>query len=163
MRGEERYTKTDRSSLSTARALYVLLRIHDSPQNHPRTKDHHQVRTTKKTFADTEALTLAVASMSDEEFEGRILIGKATWTEVAELCAYSCQMTNLRLKPWETPPCHADEKNPWPDPVDSVTRFSEACRLLRKMLAAGISRWHPDPMKALEHAERKKARRRGAR
>ena len=96
--------------------------------------------------------------------EGRACICQSlTWGRVAELCAYSCQVDNLLLKAWETPPCHADEKDFSPDPECSPARNAEACALLRRMLAAGVSRWHPDPMKALEHAERKKARRRRAR
>jgi hypothetical protein len=39
------------------------------------------------------------------------------------------------------------------DPDDRAER-AEAARLLRRMLKAGVSRYHPDPMSALEKAEK---------
>ena len=42
-------------------------------------------------------------------------------------------------------PCFADEDD------DTL-----AGKLLREMLAAGVSRWHPDPMKALADAKQKR-------
>jgi hypothetical protein len=45
-------------------------------------------------------------------------------------------------------PCFADEDD------DTL-----AGKLLREMLAAGVSRWHPDPMKALADAKQKRTRR----
>lgn len=70
------------------------------------------------------------------------------WIEVAEFASYSCQIHALNLKPWESPPCHADEDDP--DPQDKAAQY-----LLRQMLAAGVSRFDPDPLAALEHAKRK--------
>ena len=65
------------------------------------------------------------------------------WREVAEFAAYGCQMHALSLRPWRDPPCHADEDETKP-------RDKAAQRLLRKMLAAGVSRYEPDPLAALE-------------
>lgn len=65
-------------------------------------------------------------------------IPPARWEDAAQSAAYSCQIAALKLKPWETPPCFADEDGADPGDV-----------LLRKMLAAKISRWHPDPLAAL--------------
>jgi hypothetical protein len=64
------------------------------------------------------------------------------WEAVARFAAYGCQMKSLRLRPWETPPCHVDE-----------SRTSREASFLRKMLAAGVSRFHPDPLAALAEAE----------
>jgi hypothetical protein len=61
------------------------------------------------------------------------------WEAVAESAAYSCQIKALKLKPWEDPPCFADGAGDGPADI-----------LLRKMLAAKISRWHPDPFAELE-------------
>jgi hypothetical protein len=70
------------------------------------------------------------------------------WDEVAEFAAMSCQYHALALKPWQEPPCHADEDDRHPrDPM--------AQRLLRKMLAAGVSRYDPDPLTALAGAKRR--------
>src|SRR5262245_4461299 len=77
------------------------------------------------------------------------------WHEVAEFAAYSCQIDALHLKPWQQPPCIVDEDDP--DEKDK-----DAQGLLRKMLAAGISRYEPDPMaalrKRLKDAAREKSR-----
>ena len=67
-----------------------------------------------------------------------------SWEEVAQFAAYGRQFVSLKLKPWQTPPCFvADENEP-------RVGEEEAAKLLRRMLRAGISRWHPDPMAALE-------------
>ena len=65
------------------------------------------------------------------------------WERVAQFAASCVQSRSLRLKPWESPPCQAD--------VDGGGHDAE---LLRKMLAAGVSTWHPDPIAALEEAAR---------
>lgn len=69
------------------------------------------------------------------------------WAEVAWFAAQCAQRKALRLKVWELPPCCVDP--------DDGTR---AAKLLRKMLAAGVSRFHPDPLAALEEANTAKSR-----
>ena len=71
------------------------------------------------------------------------------WDEVAQSAAYHCQHQALSLKPWQEPPCVADEDDPH-------ERDKNAQALLRKMLAAGVSRYDPDPMKALKSKRRRK-------
>jgi hypothetical protein len=76
--------------------------------------------------------------------------------------AYRCQYDALKLRPWDmTPscinPCEIDAmiaRGP-----NDPTPHSDynAAVLLRKMLAAGISRWEPDPMVALAQAKKKDA------
>jgi hypothetical protein len=61
-----------------------------------------------------------------------------TWTEVAEFAAYSCQIAALQLKRWQNPPCVCDGEGD--EPGD---------RLLRRMLAAGVSQFDPDPLAAV--------------
>jgi hypothetical protein len=58
----------------------------------------------------------------------------------AEFASYCCQCDSLHLKPWEEPPCEVDE---------DATEDSPARTLLGRMIAAGVSRFHPDPMAAL--------------
>lgn len=65
------------------------------------------------------------------------------WQEVAEFAAALCQRDALNLTPWEDPPCRAH--------VDAMGGDGSV-KLLAKMEAAGISRWHPDPLRALEQA-----------
>ena len=64
------------------------------------------------------------------------------WRSVAEFAAYHCQYQALHLKPWELPPCWVDEDDP--NERDKAARV-----LLSRMLAAGVSRYHPDPLVAL--------------
>jgi hypothetical protein len=65
---------------------------------------------------------------------------------VAEFAASSLQTRNLKLRPWETAPCDADGEGDTPADV-----------LLRKMLKAGISRWHHSPLEALAEAQEEHA------
>jgi hypothetical protein len=71
-------------------------------------------------------------------------LAEEPWDEVAKFAAYNCQIRALKLKPWEDPPCCGD--------VDG-DGAEEAAALLRKMLAAGISRWEPNPPRALAAAK----------
>jgi hypothetical protein len=77
--------------------------------------------------------------------------------------AYACQYAALRLRPWEWTPS-------WiaPSQIDAIIARGPnnlapqegdyaAAVLLRKMLAAGISRWEPDPIAALRAAAKKPA------
>ena len=89
-------------------------------------------------FAQSRASSKARAQQVDEMLEER------SWQEAAEFAAYDRQIDNMGLRPWETPPCCiADENEP---------RVGEevAAKVLRLMLRAGISRWHPNPIGALE-------------
>ena len=100
---------------------------------------------------DRAALKLAMEHASKEPARAAQLRSKLRdepWTEVAEFAAWCCQSRSLHLEPWSLPPCHGDSEH-HPDPA--------ARKLLDQMLAAGISRYHPDPMAALEAAKRKGA------
>jgi hypothetical protein len=57
--------------------------------------------------------------------------------------SYVCQLQALSLRPWQLPPgnCDEDEENP---------RDPNGQNLLRKMLAAGVSRYDPSPLAALK-------------
>ena len=72
------------------------------------------------------------------------------WEDVASLAAFGCQFAALGLRPWQSPPCVADESDP--DEPDA-----NAQQLLRKMLAGGVSRYGPDPLRALRKRRRGKA------
>lgn len=101
---------------------------------------------------DKAAWELAI-EMTRAESEGRASqIGQMLVTrdraDVGRFASYHCQMRALRLKPWEEPPCHL---------VD-LDYDHEAAELLRQMLALGVSRWHPDPIKAVEEAERQRVK-----
>jgi hypothetical protein len=76
---------------------------------------------------------------------------RAPWLEVAQACACREQHRNLSLRPWQPAPCHADPNGNGPD--DGVMGRRAAELLLARMLEFGVSRWHPDPLAALEQAE----------
>jgi hypothetical protein len=59
--------------------------------------------------------------------------------------AYHCQVNNLELRPWESPPMYGDSGS-----GDGRVRARE---LLKRLLAAGLSRYEPDPLKALAKYE----------
>jgi hypothetical protein len=103
------------------------------------------------TKTDRAALKLAIKQCRAESPERAEQIdaklADEPWEEVAEFAAYCCQTNNLRLKPWQTPPCHVGGDDVQP----------EAVRLLEQMRELGISRWHPDPLAAIEAAKQLKA------
>jgi hypothetical protein len=96
-----------------------------------------------------EALALARNESQEraEQIDGKLAQGEK-WAEVAGFCAYLCQMRALRLEPWQWPPSDVD--------LDDPDEEIEANTLLREMLAAGVSRFEPDPLRAI--AEAKKTR-----
>ena len=108
--------------------------------------------------ADRDALELAIAQTLAEPDANRVeqiewMLSERSRLEVAEFCSYHCQMKTLRLSPWETPPCHIDESRIGEiltaPPQHDVHSERTAAQLLEKMLALGISQYHPDPMTAI--------------
>jgi hypothetical protein len=110
------------------------------------------------TDADREALVLAIEiarrhSPADrQQIDGKLARGEP-WFAVAVFAAHGCQERALRLPPWQCwPPCTVE-----PDEVDAPglehRGIGSSAALLRRMLAAGVSRFHPDPVSAIERAE----------
>jgi hypothetical protein len=84
------------------------------------------------------AMTMAqkdrkLAAQLDKQLQDR------PWHEVAEFAAYCLQCENLKLLPHQTPPCA----------VIGDSRARDAADLLRRMIAAGLSEFEPDPLAAL--------------
>ena len=98
--------------------------------------------------ADLEALRLAFArSRASSKARARQLdemLEERGWQEAAEFAAYGCQFRSLKLRPWQEPPCCVE------DPDEPRVGQEEAAKLLRRMLRAKISRWHPSPLEELE-------------
>jgi hypothetical protein len=106
---------------------------------------------TKLSEADKAALELAMTIARQEPGRADDLdarIKEDGWEDAATFAAYGAQRRALHLKTWEEPPCVADENDP-------NERDRQAQALLRRMLAAGVSRYNPDPLRALEEAEQK--------
>src|SRR5262249_14266212 len=101
---------------------------------------------------DRDALerSMAIAQRNlDRAEQLQSMLRDQDWIEVAEFASHCCQFRALCLKPWQSPPSSVDENDL--DEEDKAARD-----LLRKMLAAGVSRYDPDPLKALKSRLRKK-------
>jgi len=76
--------------------------------------------------------------------------------------AAASQYDALKLRPWNWTPSWVE-----PSQIDAMIARGkddtgphgdyDAAMLLRKMLAAGISRWEPDPLRALAQAKKRDA------
>jgi hypothetical protein len=111
------------------------------------------------------ALDLTTTERPDQM---RYILKRDGWRGAAEFGSYAQQMQSLNLHPAQSPPCwiiteaEANEilaEGPAPaahDPDIDVSNC-EAAKLLLRMLRAGVSPYHPDPVAAVEAA--KKARR----
>ena len=109
---------------------------------------------------DSEALQLCIdQTRADAGRREQLdsMLKDRSLAEVATFAAYHQQMRNLRLKPWEFPPC-------WVGDIDEALRIPparddhrkrDAAQLLQKMLDADISCYHPDPVTALAAAGKK--------
>ena len=108
---------------------------------------------------DRDAVTRAVEMLRKEsparsqQIDDKL--ASEPWEQVARWCAYCCQCNTLRLRIHQSPPC-------WTDPSeirailakgdDGIIADYAAARLLQRMLAAGISKYEPDPPAALAKA-----------
>jgi hypothetical protein len=103
---------------------------------------------------DTDALRrclLIVMRDPRDQSNWQELLASQEWYEVARRAAYRAQCAALALRPWQEPPCVVSEDDP-------NERDPNAQNLLRRMLAAGLSRFEPDPLAALEQANSRKPR-----
>jgi len=69
------------------------------------------------------------------------------WFTVARFASYHVQGRTLGPRPWERPPCAVSD-----DFAKEPHNQRAAVKLRQKVLAAGVSRYHPDPMAALRLA-----------
>ena len=90
---------------------------------------------------DKDALTRAMKICAEESpsraDQLRWKLENDLWENVARFAAYCCQTQSMNLAPWEDPPCCADIKG------------GPAFEYLQRMLDAGLSRWEPNPSRAL--------------
>jgi hypothetical protein len=82
-----------------------------------------------------------------EQFDS-MLSGGWSWDMVADIAAHICQYRALSLRPWQCSPSSVDENDP-------DERDTDAQKLLRQMLKAGVSRFEPDPLAALKARRRR--------
>lgn len=87
----------------------------------------------------------------DPEYSAHLddLLKDRSWSSVAQTACYHVQIVALRLKPWQSPPCVLDEherQNQW----DLAGQ-----KLLREMLALGLSCYEANPVAAVRAARKK--------
>jgi hypothetical protein len=112
---------------------------------------------------DREALERAYAMdpdrnpASDEPIDRRL--DPERWFLAAHSAAYACQCAALRPKPWQPVPA-SEYVSVTDDDSDygPVMGRAAAAELLRRLLAAGLSRYEPDPVNALARVEAERAR-----
>jgi hypothetical protein len=123
--------------------------------------------TMKLTRADQEALQRALDMARAQSDQERAHIDRELaedgWQHAAETAAYHCQDRALRLKPWQTPPCWlrtdaAVQVALLTPPPDHRGRRM-AAGLVLELLAAGLSRFEPDPLHALAKADKAASKR----
>jgi hypothetical protein len=110
---------------------------------------------------DRKAFELAIAAARNEDQGRRDQIDDFLRTrpfeEVGRFASYHCQMRSLHLPPWMYPPALIDitavgEILAAGD-NDMHGRFV-AAKLVQRLLDLGVSKFHPDPMAAIDAAKR---------
>jgi hypothetical protein len=96
------------------------------------------------------AIEMARADNERQRHEIDDMLRTGPWQEAAERAVWCCQDRSLKLRPWECPPFLTRNVD---EPSDCWGYRPQEVALLRRMLAAGVSRYHPDPMTALAAAE----------
>lgn len=100
---------------------------------------------------DKEALVRAIklARASDPKRDAQIAHKLKTepWIDVATFAAYGCQCDALHLRPWQPPPCWLGDDKPIDD--FPLAGRAAAWELRRRLIAAGLSMYEPDPIGAL--------------
>ena len=85
------------------------------------------------------------------------MLAEREWDEVAHFCSYHRQYQALNLLPWQSPPAWiGDPDEDLSRPQHRTEGRHEAALLTKKMLALGISRYHPDPVGAIQAAQKTK-------
>jgi hypothetical protein len=110
------------------------------------------------TPTDKAALELAIEVTRKESPARRkqvdSFLATRPWFAVAKFCASCAQDRALRLMPWQHCPSHVDDIAAVLKVTDDIHGWRAAALLLQRMLAAGVSRWHPNPVAACEAAEK---------
>jgi hypothetical protein len=60
---------------------------------------------------------------------------------------------SLHLQPWQLPPCDTNLDSALREPFGDASGRREAGEVLKRLLALGLSRYEPDPMRAIAQAE----------
>ena len=112
-------------------------------------------RTDKAAMQRAIALTRAEGRGRRDQIDA--MLRNEPWEAVGAFASAHCQTRALDLRPWMWPPVFVtDIKACLREPPDAPNQIYNAARLLKRMLAAGVSRYDPDPISALERAKANK-------
>jgi hypothetical protein len=109
---------------------------------------------------DRQAMARAIEQMrrrgGEDARQIEDMLARRPWHEVGSFASYSCQDKALQLKPWQTPPCwlrtDADVRAAAAAPLPDLGGQRAAATLVRQLLSYGLSRYEPDPIRAIERA-----------
>jgi hypothetical protein len=99
------------------------------------------------------ALAMARAESPEQAQQIDDMLEDRPWQQVAAFAAHCCQCMNLHLRPWQAPPCHSHDEVGGDGDEYYGTRPNEV-ELRQRLQRAKLSVWEPDPIAALEAAER---------
>ena len=91
------------------------------------------------------ALEIARVQGTDRPEQIDVMMQDRDWLDVARFASGCAQGRSLNLKPWESAPIWGAEVGDAPED-----------NLLRRMLAAGLSQFEPDPIGALGRGGKRK-------
>jgi hypothetical protein len=97
---------------------------------------------------DRDAFTRAIAWARQHDRAAEIdrTLEQEGFEEAGRTASYAAQCENLKLRPWQAPPCHCRATDS--DPNTYGCRPEELA-LRNRLLAAGLSVYEPDPPAAL--------------
>jgi hypothetical protein len=109
------------------------------------------------TSIDKDALTRAIEIARKDPVPRRrideALADGEDWERSRGDCARRCEHDALNLMPWQLAPLY------YTNHLESALRETsgrrEACEVLKKLLALGLSKFEPNPLRAIEQAEAK--------
>jgi hypothetical protein len=119
----------------------------------------------KLSSVDCEALERAlklVLGRPEREDPGRRaqverMLKEQGWFTAADFCVYCCQSELIRPRLWQPIPADIDDiEGTLAKGDDGLGGGYRAALLLKRMLAAGLSRYEPDPVRALEAKRRQR-------
>jgi hypothetical protein len=98
-----------------------------------------------------ELMQAEPAGSHGRELIEALLAKQQSFEETGETACYYCQCKALRLQPWQSPPMYAAPRTDGHD--DGSQGWKAAEMLAYRLRAAGLSKFEPDPLGALERAE----------
>jgi hypothetical protein len=105
------------------------------------------------------AIDIARAQSEEERAHIDRVLAADGWQEAGETAAYHLQDAQLRLAPWQTPPCwiHGDVRAALATTSPDHRGYGKAAQLVLELTARGFSRFEPDILGALALKEEGKS------